>query len=404
MLLTLAWRNLWRNRSRTMITMGSVFFAVLLAILIASLQDGVYGNLIRNAVNFYTGYIQVHKKHYWDERVLDNTIDQHDTRLGIFQNDAGIKHISSRLESFVLASYGEQTKGCFLSGLDPEKEADMISLKDKLIEGEYFSRNEDALLIAEGLAKKLGINVRDTLAIIGQGYHGATAAGKYPIKGIVKFPSLELNDAFLFLPLLPAQELFSANGLITSQVLIPHKTEELEVLKEKLAASLGNEYEVHTWKELLPGLDEHIRMCTADGYIFIAVLYVLVSFGIFGTLLMMMAERNKEFAMMVTIGMGRGQLAVMVLAESVLITLMGCMLGSLAGIPLTYYFKLNPIPLGGKFGEAYQILGFEPNLVSSTNPQILVMQTVVVLALAIVLSFYPLMQILGLKLEPKLKK
>ena len=89
MLLTLAWRNLWRNRSRTMITMGSVFFAVLLAILIASLQDGVYGNLIRNAVNFYTGYIQVHKNHYWDERVLDNTIDQHDTRLGIFQNDAG---------------------------------------------------------------------------------------------------------------------------------------------------------------------------------------------------------------------------------------------------------------------------------------------------------------------------
>ena len=167
---------------------------------------------------------------------------------------------------------------------------------------------------------------------------------------------------------------------------------------------MGPEYEVHTWKEMLPGLDEHIRMCTADGYIFIAVLYVLVSFGIFGTLLMMIAERGKEFGMLVTIGMKRRQLGLVVLCESVFIALMGSMFGAVIGVPLTYYFKVNPIQLSGKLAEAYEILGFESSLVSSTNPQILITQTFIILAIAIVLSFYPLFRILRLKPETALKK
>lgn len=404
MLLKLAWRNLWRNSNRTLITMASVFFAVLLAILIASLQDGVYGNLIKNAVNFYTGYIQIHKKNYWDEKVLDNTIVQSRRITEALTNDPEVNHFSSRLESFVLASYGDKTKGAFLSGVDPEKEAVMISLKDKLIEGTYFSQKENAILIAQGLANKLQVKVQDTIVLISQGYHGETAAGKYPIKGILKFSSFELNNAFLFLPLKPTQELFSADSLITSYVLIPNRTEDLDILKKKFAATLGPDFEVHTWKELLPGLDEHIRMCTADGYIFIAVLYILVSFGIFGTLLMMMAERGKEFGMLVTIGMSRWQLGLVVLIESIFITLMGSISGAAFGIPLTYYFKFHPIQLSGKFGEAYALLGFEPNLASSTNSEIIVTQAAVILAIAMTLSFYPLIKILRLKPEQALKK
>lgn len=404
MLLKLAWRNLWRNKNRSLITMASVFFAVLLAILIASLQDGVYGNLIKNAVNFYTGYVQIHKKNYWDERILDNTMSENPSMSDQLRKNPNIKSISSRLESFVLASYNDKTRGCFLSGIDPDKEAEMISLKEKLVDGKYLETGDKALLLAEGLAKKFQIKVNDTLVLIGQGYHGATAAGKYPVKGIVKFASFEINDAFLFLPIKETQNLFSAENILTSYVIIPESNVDFELMKSQLAASLGNNYEVQTWKELLPGLDEHIRMCTADGYIFIAVLYVLVSFGIFGTLLMMMAERGKEFGMLVTIGMKRKQLGLVVLCESVLIVSMGSILGALVGVPLTYYFKVNPIQLTGKLGEAYETLGFESSLVSSTNPQIVFNQTLIILLIALILSFYPMIKILGLKPEHALKK
>lgn len=387
-----------------MITTASIFFAVLLAILIASLQDGVYGSLVKNAVNFYTGYIQVHKKNYWDERILDNTILMSDTALAVLNRNKQIQYASPRLESFVLASFNEKTTGCFLSGIDTEKESRMISLKDKLISGSYLEKNENALLIAEGLAKKLKVALQDTLVIIGQGYHGATAAGKYPIKGILKFASLDLNNSVLFLPLSPAQELFSAEGIVTSLVLMPQNPQSHEMLKQQLTSSLGAEYEVHTWKDLLPGLDEHIKMCTADGYIFIAVLYILVAFGIFGTLLMMIAERNKEFSMMITIGMRKRQLGIMVLLESIFIAIIGSTVGAVVGIPVTHYFKHNPIQLGGSLGEAYALLGFEPSLVSSTNPDILLNQTIIILCIATFLSFYPLFRIIRMKPEDALKR
>lgn len=400
----LAWRNLWRNRNRTLITTASVFFAVLLAILVDSLQTGVYDNLIKDAVNFYSGYIQVHKSKYWDERTLENSMVFHYQQLDSLQNSPGIKNVSTRLESFVLASNNEKTKGCFLSGIEPSKEAEMILLKERLIEGSYLSHTDDGIMIAEGLAKKLHLKLNDTIVLLGQGYHGATAAGKYPIKGILKFSLRELNESFLFMPLAKAQYLLSADSLITSYVIIPHNTDNLDGLKQKLSGQLGNDYEVHTWKELMPYIDQHIRMCTAGGYIFIGILYILVAFGIFGTLMMMLAERNKEFGMLVSIGMHRRQLGLVVLIESIFITLSGCIIGAAASIPIVSYFKFHPISIGGKLREAYASFGFGSTLPTSTKPGIFINQTEVVLMIAVVLSFYPLLTILTLKPQKALRK
>ena len=402
--LKLAWRNLWRNRNRTLITMASVFFAVLLAILVSSLQKGVYDNIIREAVNFYSGYLQIHKVKYWDERVLENSMILHPQQLDSLQNNSAIQNVSTRLESFVLVSIGEKTKGCFLVGIEPSKEAEMILLNKKIVEGNYLTDKDDGILLAQGLAEKLQIKLNDTIVILGQGYQGATAAGKYPVRGILKFGALDLNDLFLFMPLSEAQYLLSADSVITSYVIIPRNTEHLEELDKTLTAQFGVNYEVHTWKELMPYLDQHIRMCTAGGFIFIGILYILVAFGIFGTLMMMMAERAKEFIMLVSIGMHRRQLSFTVLIESIFITLTGCIFGALASIPIVYYFKIYPITVGGKFEEAYASFGFGSTLPASTDPQVFIDQSLVILLITLVLLLYPSIKILILKPERESRK
>ena len=402
--LKLAWRNLWRNRNRTMITMASVFFAVLLAILVSSLQKGVYDNIIREAVNFYSGYLQIHKVKYWDERVLENSMILLPQQLDSLQNNSEIQNVSTRLESFVLASNGEKTKGCFLVGIEPSKEAEMILLNEKIVEGNYLTDKDDGIVLAQGLAKKLQLKLNDTIVILGQGYQGATAAGKYPVKGILKFGALDLNDLFLFMPLAETQYLLSADSVITSYVIIPRNTERLDELKKTLTAQFGGNYEVHTWKELMPYLDQHIRMCTAGGFIFIGILYILVAFGIFGTLMMMMTERAKEFIMLVSIGMHRRQLSFTVLIESIFVTLTGCILGALVSIPIVYYFKIYPITVGGKFQEAYASFGFGSTLPASTDPQVFIDQSIVILLIALVLLLYPFIKILILKPERETRK
>ncbi|HJW28315.1 MAG TPA: hypothetical protein VJ508_03595, partial [Saprospiraceae bacterium] len=128
MIYRMIWRNLWRNSRRTWITTASITFSVFLAIALQSFQKGAFDNLIKNMVNYYTGYIQVHQQGYWNEQVLDNCFEASDSVFEKIKNLPGVTEAAPRLETFVLASVGNVTKGCLLIGTDPEKESALTRL------------------------------------------------------------------------------------------------------------------------------------------------------------------------------------------------------------------------------------------------------------------------------------
>ena len=246
--------------------------------------------------------------------------------------------------------------------------------------------SDTAVLVAEGLAKKLQLGVTDTIVLIGQGYHGSTAAGKYPIKGIVKFASPELNAGIVYLPLLEAQNLYGAPGMLTSLVLSLDDPSNLNKVVSNLKPIIGNAYEVMPWQEMMPEIQELIRTKEGSTYIIIGILYLLVAFGIFGTLLMMTAERRYEFGMLMAIGMKRKRLAWVVLVESLLVTITGCLVGVLVAIPLVSYLHTHPIRFSGQMAEMYEGFGFEPIIPTVFSPPVIIEQTVIVTCIALVLS------------------
>jgi ABC-type lipoprotein release transport system permease subunit len=134
-MIPMAWKNIWRNKGRTIITMSSIFFAVILSVLASSLQDGIFDNLVKNVVGFYTGYVQVHKQGYWNEQILDNSLTRTAATEQRILQDENVAGLAPRLESFALASSGAVTKGCLVSGIDPDKENRVTSLKSKLVKG-----------------------------------------------------------------------------------------------------------------------------------------------------------------------------------------------------------------------------------------------------------------------------
>src|SRR5690606_20958814 len=130
MYLTLAYRNIWRNRRRSLITILSITFAVLLACIMRSMQLGSYDRMIENSVRFHTGYIQIHKKGYWDDKVIDNSFSLDNSVIQGITSTAGVESYVPRLESFALASHGTQTKGAMVMGIDPEREHGLTLLRD----------------------------------------------------------------------------------------------------------------------------------------------------------------------------------------------------------------------------------------------------------------------------------
>lgn len=389
----LAWRNIWRNKKRSIIAMSSVLFAVLIAMVMRSMQLGFYARAIDNVVSFYTGYIQLHAPGYDDEQSIDKSFAATDT-LRDYVN--GLDHVvfsAPRLETFGLIAGGKNTDGALIIGCDPEMEDRLTNLKSKVVEGRYLAPDDRGILLAEGLARHLGLAVGDEVIVLGQGYHGMSATGKYPILGLVKFPAPDLNSSLAYLPLRETRELTGAYGRLTSLAVMLDSQNALDGVTRTLRAGLGDTMEVLTWEEIMPEMVQFIQMDNASGIIMLVIIYIVIGFGILGTILMMTMERIREFGMLMAVGMKRKTLQVVVVIESVFLTVVGALAGTLISIPIVWYFHLNPILLSGDIAELTRQYGFEPIMPFSVDPWIFVAQGTTVLAIALIASLYPLIKL-----------
>jgi len=394
----LAWRNLWRNKKRTLIAAASVFFAVILALLMRSMQTGYYDYSIDASVRMYTGYIQVHGKDYWEKKSLDESMVLDQKHLKELQNTAGVNLIVPRFETYSLISHGNKTKVVQVTGINPKLENQLTDLKKKIVSGNYLSDSSKGIIVAQGLAEILKVNVGDSVVIYGQGYHGVTAAAQIPIVGIVKFTLPELNKSFTYLNLPYAQWLFSAPGRLTSLSIMIDNPKKLDRVKSDIRKVFDSNYEVMDWEELSPELVQSIQIDNASGIIMLGILYVVIAFGIFGTIMMMTAERVKEFGILISVGMKKWKLGMVTLFETLFVSFLGVFTGAIISIPILLYFKANPIPLTGEYAEAILAFGFEPILPFAIYPGMFFAQIWTVLAIALVSALYPILFIR--KLQP----
>ena len=303
--LKLAWRNLWRNKRRTLITVASIFFGVLLSTTMTSMQEGSYGSMIDNVVKFYSGYAQIHDEDYWEEKTINNTFVYSSDLISTVDAVEDITHYSPRLESFALASSETITKGAMVMGVDPILEDKVTTVSRWIKEGEYLASGDNGVLVGIDLANYLQLGVGDTLVMISQGYHGVSAAGKYPIRGLLKFASPELNKQFVYMELSHCQEFYTAENRLTSLVLMVEDQYALPAAMRKLEAVITSPYSIKQWDVMQPDVVNQIEADRAGGVFMKAILYMIIAFGIFGTVMMMIAERRREMGVVIAIGMQR---------------------------------------------------------------------------------------------------
>jgi len=386
----LAWRNLWRNKRRTLIASASVFFAVFLALVMRSMQEGSYDYMVDASVSMYTGYIQVHAKEYWDKRSIDKSMELSKTKIEQIDSIKHITLVTPRLESFSLISYGNVTKVASVVGIDPEKENLMTDLKSKLFAGKYLTENSKGVMIAEGLAKSLKVEIGDSIVLYGQGYHGVTAAAQVQVEGIVKYTLPALNKSMVYLSMDYAQWLYSATNRITTLSIMIDEASELNEVHLEVRNLFNEKYEVMTWHELMPELVQGIEVDNAGGIIMLGILYVIIGFGIFGTVMMMTAERTKEFGILISVGMKRWRLGFVSLLESIFLSFIGVLAGIIVSIPILYYFYENPIPLTGEMAELMLKFGLDPIVPFRFAPNIFIDQFLTVIFIAMISALYPL--------------
>ncbi|HKJ80147.1 MAG TPA: FtsX-like permease family protein [Prolixibacteraceae bacterium] len=461
----LAWRNIWRNKRRTLITAASIFFAVLIAILMRSFQLGSYDNMIDNFVESYSGYIQVQHNDFWEKKSINNTIEYTDSLRENIENHNNVEAVFPRLEAFALASSGNSTKGAIVMGIIPEKENEMTRAADKIVKyrltdavidslernqnlpaelmdrikesrdksftgeenlslhlqlddfdnatnylsiitsyaqfkGEYIKAGEKAVLVADKLAKYLNLTVGDTLILISQGFHGISASGLFPVKGIISLPNPELNRSFIYMPLATAQDFYSAINRITSLAINVKDNDYKQIVQTRDAIKSGlnkTEFAVMDWKEMNPELVQQIESDNISGQMMLGILYLIIAFGIFSTVLMMTAERQREFGVMIAIGMQKIKLAAIVVIELIFIGFIGIISGMLASIPGILFGHANPIRLTGEMAESMESFGMEAVMPFALIDTYFFNQGLVVIVIILLVIIYPVYSITNIK-------
>jgi ABC-type lipoprotein release transport system permease subunit len=391
MYFSLSWRNIWRNKKRTIIVASSVFFAVILAAVMRSAQLGSYSYMIDSSAKLFTGHLQIQGEQYWDKRSLDESIHIDRLTMDSISATAHVRHITPRLEVFALVSHRTSTKVSQVIGVDPLNEDQMTGVKERLVSGTYIDEESKGLLIGSGLAKMLKAAVGDSIVLYGQGYHGQIAAAITPIIGIIKLPFKAMDNGMVLLPLAYAQEIFSCPSRITSLPILVENIRFLDDVEQSLHPYLKSDQRMMAWNEMMPDLEQSIEVDNVSGIIMLAILYIVIAFGVFGTIMMMVSERAKEFAILISVGMKKRRLLLVLILETFMVSFVGVVIGIVASIPVILYLVNNPIQLGGEMAELYDQLSIEPILNFSAEPWIFVSQALVVLIIAFVTVIYPLL-------------
>ncbi|MCF8078362.1 MAG: FtsX-like permease family protein [Desulfobacterales bacterium] len=398
----MAWRNIWRNPRRSVLTMSAVAFATLLLVFMLSWQFGSYATMINASVKIHTGHLQVQAKGYQEDRDIRKVVPDPEAVGKILSRTETVASYTFRAEAFSLVSSKDRTYGVLVTGIDPEKEAAVSTLKDMIRKGRYLADDDaNQALVGILLAENLKVSPGDELVVLGQGRDGSIAATVLTVKGIFSSGQDEFDRSVVHIPLHDFQEIFAMRGAVHAAVVICTDLETISKAKKEVSEALGNlekgrSLVVLGWKELVPGLLQAIKMDLIVGFIFYLILIVVVAFSILNTFLMAIFERKREFGVMMAVGTTPGRLTRVLIYESAAMTLLGSAVGILVGSMLTAYFQVHGIMIPGT-----EEIAREFGLPERIYPQLSLLSVSVgagvVLLITLITAAYPALKVRRLK-------
>ncbi len=400
--LKMAWRNIWRNPRRTLLTIAAIAFASLLLVFMLSFQLGCYETMINTSVKISTGHLQVQAKGYLEDKKMRLVIKDPDQVASVLETINGVDAYTFRANAFSLVSSDKRTYGVLVTGIVPVREAGVSTIKSLIRKGRYLSSKDTyTVLIGENLSRNLKVDLNDELTVLGQGRDGSIAAAVLTVTGIFESGIDEFDRNVIMMGLEDFQEVFSMGKSVHEAIITTDSLREVALVKQQIQddfSQIGQDdsLAVPDWMEIMPGLLQGIQMDLFSGIIMYIILIVVVAFSIFNTFLMAIFERTREFGVMMAIGTTPSRITKLVMFESTLMTLVGILLGMFAGSLITLYFQKYGISIAGT-EDIFKEYGIPDRLFPKLSLISLSTGPLVVFLITVVSSAFPALKIRKLK-------
>lgn len=364
-LISLAWRNLWRHRRRTLITLSTIGIGFGLAVLFIGIGDGSHNSMVRNAINLGEGHLTVQPSDYQaapaNYKYIYNGKELYQ-QLKTLPFEA---NIAPRISLQVLASTASNATGAILEGMHPQLDARTPMLQPFLMKGNWLKENDHrGILIGEGMARKLKAKIGSKIVIMAGKKGGDSQAQLARVRGIFKSHVNEMDDFLIISNLSLSTDFLQGEGAdsslmpVTRFAIFLNDPDELNhtetLLKNKL---VDKNIVVLNWQEMMPQLVQFIVLDDAGNYIFLVLILIMVIFGIVNTVLMSVLERTREFGLLRALGISRQQLLLLVFCEAILLSLLSIATGWLVGGTTHLWFAEHGIDFSALMADGTSAMG-----------------------------------------------
>jgi len=397
--LRMAWRNLWRHKRRTWLTVGAMIFSNLILVFSISLQFGSYRMMIDNTLKSYTGHMQIQREGYNEEPKMRSSIDAIVPLANEVRKQLGSDTVAARGVAFAMTSSEQRSYGLQIIGVEPQYEPNVSTLPGLINKGSYFTdTNAEQIVIGAVLARNLRVGIGDELTLLGSGHDGSFAAGIAIVTGIFESGIAEIDRSMAQLPIGYFQNLFGMDGKGHNIVINAPELSQAPFIQQSIKDMLAghDRLVVLDWEQLQPGLKQAIQADFTSAWFMYGVLIVLVAFSVLNTQLMSVLERTREFGVMMALGVKPARLGSLVITETVVMSGLGLAIGAVLGIALTYYLSIVGFSYPG-MEQMAERFNLPDRMYPSLSLLSIMLGPSIVFLFSLLASFYPAIRLFFLQ-------
>ena len=396
-ILTLSWRNLWRNHRRTLIMLAAISVGVWAMIFMTALMRGMVDDMLHQGIRNLPGHIQIHHAEFRDDPSVVNSIASPGGELLGALNDSGTKHWTTRIKVPAVISSERESRGINLLGVEPEAENFITAIGEQIIEGRFLNADDDkGIVIGVKLAQRLETRLGKRVVVMSQDPENNIAERGFRIVGIYKAKIPGMEEFNVYTARRTLQKLLKLDNQISEIVIIDEDFRNVDALYQKIKAATPETLEIKAWYELDSYLNSMLNMMDGFVLVWIIIIFLALSFGLMNTLAMAVFERVREIGLIQALGMRPSMIVYQILLESFLLLLIGLSVGNLLAV-----ITVKPLESGmdiSYLAEGMAMMGASSVLYPALTLNDMITANVVVILLGTLTAILPAWR--AAKLDP----
>jgi putative ABC transport system permease protein len=398
MISSFAWRNLWRNKLRSSIIIAAVTLGIFAGIFLIAFMNGMVNDRIQSIISTEISHIQIHQKGFLENDQFSLLVYNADSFLNVVRKVPNVVASSKRIIVNSMVASAETGTGVKITGVDPLDERMVSNLSKKIIEGEYLDDiKKNPVIISERLAQKLKVGLKNKIIITVQDINKNIAAGAFRIVGIYRTDNMMFDEANIYVRNNDISRLTGLSGTEAHEIAILLNDDKNTEEATKSISGSFSELDVKDWQQISPEAGYLVSAMNQYMYIFIVIILLALCFGIINTMLMVIMERVRELGMLMAIGMNRLRVFVMIVLETIFLSITGGMTGIITGYLLSKYLEKSGVNLYF-WKDAFAEIGYSSYVYPVIDSKTIIIVAIMVIITGIISSLYPAYK--ALKLNP----